>query len=98
MACWALAVVASLVWVEVRPPCPPGYVRLVDLGWLVTVVAGAGALTGVLALLLVASRRLYRTVAVVMCASTALALLVAIGTADSIITDSGHYDSGCWTF
>jgi len=99
LACWAVAVVASLGWLWVRPPCPPGYVRLVDFGELVPVVAGAGVLASAAALLLVRRRVLYRTLCVLTCASTAVALLVVAANAASVISNLGaQFDGGCWTF
>jgi hypothetical protein len=99
VTCWALGLVASLVWLRIRPPCPPGYVRLIDLGCSVAVAVAGGALLGVAGYVLARNRRLCRTVAVLMCASTAVALLVVVGTADTDVTNWGaRYDNGFWTF
>jgi hypothetical protein len=96
--CWGLAFCASLVWIRLRPPCPPNYVRLVDLAVAVPFVAGAGAIVGVVAWLVVRSIGLFRVVAVLMCVSTAMALVVAVSMVGRIHADIGVPYDDCWTF
>jgi hypothetical protein len=96
---WTAAFVLSLTWLKTRPPCPPNYVRLIDFGAAVPAFAVLALLVSAGALLLTRSVGLHRTVAVIMCVSTALALLVAASTADQLLSDKGaQYASGCWTF
>jgi type IV secretory pathway VirB2 component (pilin) len=89
----------SLAWLGTRPPCPPNYVRLVDFGPALPGLAGLGLLVSGGALLLARKVGWHRTVAVVMCASTVLAVLLAATTLDQLVSDWGaQYGSGCWTF
>ena len=99
VACWAVALAASLVWLHGRSPCPPNYVRLVDLATLVPVLAAAGVALGVVAVLVTRTVGLFRVVSVLMCVSTALALLVTVSSVGQVVADWGaSYDAGCWAF
>ena len=96
---WTVAICVLILWRQTRPPCPPGYVRLIDLAGVLPLIAGAGILVGVVSLGLARSPRSHRTLAVLVWLSAALALFIAFEAVALIIAHRGaRYDGTCWTF
>ncbi len=93
---------AAAVWFDVaatRPPCPPGYVRFIDLGslmgWVCLGLAVVALLSGGLAWVLRGSRVLVVFIAVL------LAIALLLGAAAGVSGHDQHgqtTDTGCWTF
>jgi hypothetical protein len=99
----AVAMVGLVTDLLTRPPCPPRYVRLVDIEAVLPVAAAIlGLLAGGLLLIVRSLRRQQRPVGlwVVVVAVSLLpptGLLAVAGVVTN--TDNGaQYDSGCWTF
>lgn len=96
---WATALVAAAGYLFLRPACPDGWVRFLDLGPLPVAVSAVG-LAGT-AVLLVLGRRhgRQRTLALVACLSLVLGGLFAVAavtTAVQTVVDGA--DPACWTF
>ena len=96
---WAVALVAAAAYLLLRPDCPDGWVRFLDLGPLPVVAAAAG-LVGTVALLVPArAPRRHRTLAVLACLSLVLAATVALGATTTLVEMvRDHADPACWTF
>ena len=96
---WAIALVAAAGYLFLRPACPDGWVRFLDLGPLPVAVSGVG-LAGTVVLLVLGGRQgRARTLALVACLSLVLGSLVAVAavtTAVQTVVDGA--DPACWTF
>ena len=98
----AAGAVEWIVHVQIRPPCYPGYVRLVDLAPALPFVSGFVAAASVPLFVRGRKAQPRRAARISSLAAAALLLLLAVasvvgGTA-SLLSDHGTYDRGCWTF
>jgi hypothetical protein len=99
----AVALVGLTVDLLTRPPCSPGYVRLIDIEVIMPFVAGFfGLVAGGLLLIIRSLKRQQRPVGlwvavVAMSLVPPTAVLAVAGVVTN--TDNGaQYDSSCWTF
>ena len=96
---WAIALVAAAGYLILRPACPDGWVRFVDLGPLPVAISAVGLAATVVLLLLGRGHGRHRTLALVACLSIALGSLFAVAaltTAVQTVIDGA--DPACWTF
>src|SRR5262245_49099290 len=94
----ATATLAWLAELATRPPCPNGYVRLIDVAKVGPVISGFLFVT-VLALWTVSPRRNRAWIVTILVATVgvaSLALLLVAGIA--IVSHSRPVDNSCWTF
>jgi len=96
---WAVALVASAGYVLLRPSCPDGWVRFLDVSLLVVGVSTV-ALTGTVVLVVLGRRRgRRRSLAVVACLSLVLGSLFAVAAVRTAVqTVVTGADPACWTF
>jgi hypothetical protein len=90
----------DLWYVRSRPPCPDGYVRLVDIGPVLYLAVGlAVCLVGVVTVVLARRPGAHRALAAV---AGVVVIIVAIGVVALAIAihqlAQQTYDPGCWTF
>lgn len=90
-----------IINLAIRPPCYPGYVRLIDLPGVLPEVSGFVGLVSVTGFL-VKRKRAWKgrgTFAVVVAGvMLVLALVLAVGGIGAVASDQGPYDNSCWTF
>lgn len=98
-----LELVLAVSWLWTRPPCLPGYVRLLDLGVPLAFGGGVIALVPAVAFL-VGARRVDRAGSAqllragsVFCLAFAL-LLAGLLVNELLTVNTQPYDYGCWTF
>ena len=93
---------AAAVWFDVaatRPPCPPGYVRFIDLGPLMGWVCLGLAVVGLLTAVLARALRGSRVVAVLAGVLVVVVVLLGASAVVSVVEQHGQTtDPGCWTF
>jgi hypothetical protein len=96
---WAVALVAATAYLVLRPACPDGWVRFLDLGPLPVAVSAVG-LAGTVVLLVLGRRRgRHRTLALLACVSLVLGGLVAVAAVTTAVqTVADGADPACWTF
>ena len=94
-----VAAISSAVALALRPPCPPGYVRLIDLQPAWPVVASLVAAAS-LAIMVVSCRRgNHPARAILSLAAVVVAAILLFGAAHDIALYGGTaYDPNCWTF
>lgn len=96
---WAIALVAAAGYLLLRPDCPDGWVRFLDLGPLPVAVSAVG-LAGTVVLLVLGRRPgRHRTLALVACLSLVLgSLFAAAALTTAVHTVVNGADPACWTF
>jgi hypothetical protein len=97
--CWAIGLLATVAELLLRPPCPPGAVRLIDVGPILPAIPAIGVVVGVPALLRARRPGRHPVVATVSCISVALALPFVLAMVAGIFANLGaEYDTSCWSF
>jgi hypothetical protein len=108
VAAWArgLSIIAAILWgvdILTRPPCPEGYVRLLDIELAMPVVA---LVVGAVAWALIASARRgnehgrepTRSAMVVGVVALVFGGLLIVSAATTIASHQAPLDGACWTF
>ena len=96
----AVGCVLAIVYLVHRSPCPPNYVRLIDLGVVVLVLQGLLLLAELVVGLTARSPGRHRVAgafAVIFVLGVVVLLLPALSLALSTV-ESGRFDTGCWAF
>jgi len=94
-----VCVVLAVVQLATRPPCPPGYVRLVDLSWLGVALPAALGVVAVSLRLWIRRPGPHLVAAGVAALLVGLVGLACVGVAVVLHEQWGsQYDTGCWTF
>jgi len=101
LAASVLSFAATITWtveLATRPPCPPGYVRLVDLDPAARVMSGMLVLVSVGVLLSSLRYRRVRALAVLGLVLFVLALADSAMATVALVYDHSGSASNCWTF
>jgi hypothetical protein len=94
-----MGLLAAFMELLVRPPCPPGAVRFIDLAPIMPVVPAIGVVAGVLGFLRARRPGRHLVLASLGSMSVVVALLFVLGVVAGILANVGaEYDSSCWSF